>query len=490
MTNLISQKLSKRSSFSRIRQPSVDIGQPLAKTVANSEENRVRGLAAQTAFPIAFLLACLLSYLPGPTTAFSQPLAQRRLILEGYEFEGLTKTSPNIILQYLSLKPGDVLTPELLDDDRQRLDRINFFTKVDLSTRPGSEKGRVVVVIEVEERKWPYFQFEGGHSDLSGWYIAPVGFRFDNAFGHGSRFGIRLLIGDDMGKVSLFYRNRLFRNRAFIDMELHGGAEVFRQFIGDDELQLGVGLGGLKVKLGGTQGFLKHLFLQYRATTFEPDEFARDENGDKRTNLPLAITDDFGKNETTALALGLHADTRDNPLFPLKGFWGALVAESVTTGLEGRDDYPRLTFDARLFHEVMRRRVVAVHIKGGYTTRDAPFYERFYLGGANSVRGYPNRRLTPIGWGSKFVMTNAEFRFPLTDKDFPNHKTSGVFFFDAGGIWQSGETPRLRDFFSSVGFGVRVRLPVIGVTRFDLAVPLQRIGTKKSSLHISLGHTF
>ena len=101
-------------------------------------------------------------------------------------------------------------------------------------------------------------------------------------------------------------------------------------------------------------------------------------------------------------------------------------------------DFAKITFDARLYQRLFGKQVVAFHIKGGYASSGAPFYERFYLGGANSLRGYADRRLTPEGWGTKLILTNSELRFPLSD-GFPNQKVTGVLFFDAGGIWQTGQ---------------------------------------------------
>ncbi len=53
-----------------------------------------------------------------------------------------------------------------------------------------------------------------------------------------------------------------------------------------------------------------------------------------------------------------------------------------------------------------------------------------------------------------------------------------------------GEDPRLEDFFASFGVGVRVKLPVIGVTRFDFSFPLNKFDENDYRVHFSLGHTF
>ncbi|RMF59759.1 MAG: hypothetical protein D6743_15890, partial [Calditrichaeota bacterium] len=153
-------------------------------------------------------------------------------------------------------------------------------------------------------------------------------------------------------------------------------------------------------------------------------------------------------------------------------------------------NFSKITLDTRFYKRVFDKEVVAFHFKGGYASQNTPFYERFYLGGANSLRGYPDRRLTPVGWGTKLILTNTEFRFPLSTKNFPYHKSSAVLFFDAGGIWKPGQTVRIDDFYAAAGFGFRIKLPIVGVTRFDFSFPLNKIDNNDFQLHISLGHTF
>ena len=431
-----------------------------------------------------------------PPIAYSQVQnPARQLTLEGIEIVGNTKTSANVIIRQLTVRPGDTFSPSeapvILEANRRRLDKTNFFKDVDVYTRPGSEKGKVVFIIEIKERHWPYFQFEGGRSDLNGWYFVPASLRFDNAFGAGSRFGLKFQIGDRVSKLSLGYHNKIFSDRAFIDVELFGGGQEFVHYFGDEKFTQDVDSGGLRLRLGCTQGLLKHVFIGYRGEDYNPDNFAtRDTVELGAGQLPASISDNLEKTKVSALTFGLYTDSRDNPAYPLKGFWGAVTGEVANSDLNSEAGFPKVTLDARFFQRVLNKSVFALHVKGGYTTGDAPFYERFYLGGAHSIRGYDDRRLTPAGWGTKLILTNTEFRFPLSKNNFPYHKTTGVLFFDAGGIWLPGQGVKLDDFFASMGFGIRVKLPVLGTTRFDFAFPLNKVDDNDFKFHISLGHTF
>ncbi|MFQ5708639.1 MAG: outer membrane protein assembly factor [bacterium] len=442
----------------------------------------------------AVTAACLflaLCALPGPASAQVQNRS-RQLTIERIEIQGNTKTSREVIFRYLSIKPGDAINPVVLEANRRRLDQTNFFKEVDIYTRPGSVKGTVVVVVEIKERHWPYFQFEGGHSDLSGWYFVPVSFRFDNLFGKGNFIGLKLMLGDRISKLSIGYRNpNLFDDQGFLDVELFAGSQEFIHYFGRDRASQMSDWGGLRFTVGGNHGIFQYLNFSYRIETFTPDLTADFTNRDSTlTDFPNDIADDLPKTQIGAFSLILNADLRDNPVYPLKGFWGALSVELAHDQVGSDRNFSKFTFDGRFYQKFFRRNVFAFHLKGGYIRKQAPFYERFFLGGANSLRGYPDRRLTPVGYGTKLILTNTEIRFPLSSRNFPYHRASGVLFFDAGGLWLPGQTPRIEDIFASVGFGYRIKLPIVGITRFDFAFPLNRVDENDFQFHISLGHTF
>jgi outer membrane protein insertion porin family len=438
-------------------------------------------------FRFLFLLIILLSLAPG--LAGQTADSTRQLILENIEIVGNSKTSSHVILEQLTLRRGDVVTPEAIDENARRLERTNFFKQVEFYTRPGSETGKLVLVVEIKERRLPYFQFEGGFSDLNGWFFVPASLRFDNFGGNGELVGLRWVLGDHVSKLSLGYRQAV--DEFVIDAEFYGGNQQLIHYFGADLGEQGVGFGGARLELRGKKGWQRHFFTSYRIGSYNPENsvFLADRDSTV-TALPQQLQRDADKIRIGALALGVTADTRDNPVYPLNGFWGAFTGE-VAGGLFSSDrNFGKVTFDARYFKEVAQRQVLALHLKGGYAGAATPFYERFYLGGANSLRGYSDRRLTPLGWGTKHILTSAEFRFPISSKNFPNHKTSGALFFDAGGIWSPGQDPKFEDIFASAGFGFRVRLPVLGITRFDFAFPLNNIDNSDFIFHVSLGQTF
>jgi outer membrane protein insertion porin family len=108
-------------------------------------------------------------------------------------------------------------------------------------------------------------------------------------------------------------------------------------------------------------------------------------------------------------------------------------------------------------------------------TDDVPVYERFYAGGANTIRGYKERYVgprdrgsdEPIG-GDAILVGNIEISFPVYEKVI-----KGAVFYDVGNVW-----PRINDFLdnatqfkSGIGVGVRVKTP-LGPVKVDYGYPL------------------
>ncbi len=133
-----------------------------------------------------------------------------------------------------------------------------------------------------------------------------------------------------------------------------------------------------------------------------------------------------------------------------------------------------------------KRRTIALRVMGGVETGTIMFSEQFFVGGAETVRGYREDRF----WGTKMLVANAEYRIPLANS------LVGVIFVDAGDAWGGEEIQFQQPPFSnlkqhknfepiaSAGFGIRVSTP-IGNLRLDYG-----IGSEGSRTHFSIGHAF
>ncbi|MBT3278346.1 MAG: outer membrane protein assembly factor [Phycisphaerales bacterium] len=135
-----------------------------------------------------------------------------------------------------------------------------------------------------------------------------------------------------------------------------------------------------------------------------------------------------------------------------------------------------------------RKHVVMVRGQYRAIAGDAPVFERYYAGGPGSVRGFAYRGISPRGHngvgmvlsdaigGKSSAVISAEYHIPLmTDK------VTGVLFFDAGTV---DANYALGDFRASVGFGLRVQVPMLGPVpmALDFGFPISKQGEDDKQL--------
>jgi len=412
-----------------------------------------------------------------------------QLVVERIEILGARKTKSQVIQRYLSFREGDRFTPELVENDYQTLISTNFFKSVEFSTKPGGEKGKVIVVIEVKERFSPTLEFAGGYGELEGWYLSPIGLRYDNLLGSGHFLGLRAIIGDRVGGFNMRFQQPTIFNSSLnfqFDIDILG-RDLIHYFDNREAIQR-IATAGLRFTLSGSRGVAKYFSGGYQTGAVEPDSTAKFTLNDSAfAAFPTVIAQNLGKKKWGMFWLRLQTDTRDNVFFPRKGIWGALSVEMAEPNFGGDLQFTRTIFDGRLYQN-LGSSVLALRLKTATTSQTTPFYERFYLGGAYSLRGFAERSLTPAGYGTRLYLGSLEWRIPLTGRDPQKPGLIGAIFFDAGSIG-TPETKRDDDeTFSAFGFGFRWRVPVVGLLRFDFAYPKQRPDDFR--FHLGIGHPF
>ena len=132
--------------------------------------------------------------------------------------------------------------------------------------------------------------------------------------------------------------------------------------------------------------------------------------------------------------------------------------------------------------------VLALRLKAATTTESTPYYERFYLGGAYSLRGFADRSLTPVGYGTRLFLGSVEWRVPVAGRNPQKPSFVGAVFFDAGSIGTPPTKFADDDILTAFGFGVRIKVPVVGWLRLDFAYPEKRPDDFR--FHLGVGQPF
>jgi outer membrane protein assembly factor BamA len=203
-----------------------------------------------------------------------------------------------------------------------------------------------------------------------------------------------------------------------------------------------------------------------------------------------------------AYELSIAADLRDNSLYPRSGVY-AQIRASVGTFLAGSDiDYRQITPELRGYLPLPAGIVLALRGRFGAIFGEVPVTERYFAGGANSHRGFPERRLSPgaatkdgavvIG-GAALVETGAELRIPLGKLGPVDFGTE--VFLDGGDVTNLPKELDVLHLHWATGVGLTVKIKGVKA-RVDMGYRLNRTGPGEPQagenfpFHIGVGDTY
>ena len=194
----------------------------------------------------------------------------------------------------------------------------------------------------------------------------------------------------------------------------------------------------------------------------------------------------------------LSRDTRDyltSIYDPVSGSLNTLSYEHAGGLLRAESDFQRYTLDSSWFQSTWRNHVFAAHARAGFLnsrTSDDSFlrYERFLLGGIDTVRGYEDYEIIPssgnYNGGNKVFYANFEYRIPL------GSQLTGSAFFDIGQVWDEYQPNIFKDINLRKGAGVGIRFNLLGMlARAEWGYGFDRPGGQKGGkLHFTIGPGF
>jgi len=192
---------------------------------------------------------------------------------------------------------------------------------------------------------------------------------------------------------------------------------------------------------------------------------------------------------TGRFAASAFVDRRDDPFNASRGWFGSFSVERVTE-FESNDDAIKVQgtyYRYQALGPVLLASAVRV---GGSFLSPLSFSERFYLGGADTVRGYGESLLGPKTFtgsaqgGNALLILNQELRVPVY------RWIRGVAFVDAGNVFEANSAIHLPALEVGYGVGLRLHTP-FSIFRVDLGLPASRVnGQRTARWYFGLGHIF
>ncbi len=398
--------------------------------------------------------------------------------------QGNTKTKDIVIRRELRAYPGESFSGAKLKRSKERLYNLGFFEDVRFDTETGSLPNTRDLLVSVKEQKTGEFSFGGGYSSID----SVIGFaqirqrNFDwqnwkTFTGAGQDLALRLEVGSVRQNYELS-----FTEPWVFGLPYSFGFDLYRREFnrsGNAGYFYDQRTTGGDLRLGKEFNEYDKGLLMYKLEEVDISNI--------QAGASQRLRDEEGKNTTSSLSLTLTHDTRDNIYNPTKGVLLSGTGEMAGGVLSGDRDFWKITGLGSTYFKHFDVNVLELKIRGGVAdnyddTVAVPIYERYYVGGANTIRGYRERRVgprdpgnrEPIG-GEAFWVANIEESFPIV----PN-LIKGALFFDTGNAFDEIDNFGSGGTYSGVGAGVRIKTP-IGPVKLDAGYPLDDIeGEKKA----------
>jgi outer membrane protein insertion porin family len=393
---------------------------------------------------------------------------------------GNTKTRDKVIRREMQLNEGDVFSSTKLENSLTKLKKLDFFEQVEIMPTESDEKGVMNLLVKVKEKFTGAISIGGGYSSDDGLFTSGEVIQ-RNLMGRGQYLGLKGHLGQSATRfVASFTEPWLW------DMPISGGFDIYnwaREYSDFDKDAVGA-----RIRTGFFFGNYSKLNLYYTLENVEVTDI--------EDSSSLYMQSQEGETLKSAITLGVERDSTDHPFLPTKGSINVLTVETSAGFLGSESDFVKAEFQSGWFFPIFWKFVGFVRgeagqiweLEGRPDNSAVPIYERFFLGGINSLRGFQWGDVGPkeggdIIGGMQYVETNVELLFPLYEK----MGMRGVVFFDAGSATESGWDLDMR---YDAGVGVRWNSP-LGPLRLEWGYNLdQREGEDQFQWQFSAGAFF
>jgi outer membrane protein insertion porin family len=392
-------------------------------------------------------------------------------------FQGNTTTRDNVIRREIRLLENGVFNTEALKFSVKRINQLGYFKQIEegsdvvkVEKTPG-EKNKVDVTLKFEEQNRNQLTFGAGVSQYEG-FFGQLAFQTSNFLGRGESATFSVLAGARVKNYQL-----AFTEPFLFDRPITAGIDLYSREIRYYYSYTQASTGG-NLMTGFQVGNFSRMFLAYRleesrVKDIDPNFLDPEVIGRNPFLADALLINEGGKRTISQITPSFVHNTIDNPIFPNQGKRFTLGIDYA--GIGGNTNFIKPRAEAVFWRPITRKTTLGMRASMEYirpygSTIALPIYERLFLGGEYSIRGYDIRSIGPrdIGTpenpgtfivlgGNKSVLFNAEYQFALMSQ------VRIMGFFDAGQVQDSGIRMNWDDFVMSTGAEVRFFMPVLNV---------------------------
>ena len=436
---------------------------------------------------------------PGPPATFGQITVR-----------GNGSVSDGRVKSLLSFKEGDVFKLSKLQDSQRRLYNREIFQFVTIAPSPGSGAATAVPVdVTLTQGKPRRVSLAPGFGSEERARIVGT-LRHLNFFGGARTAQLQTKWSSlDRGARINFEEPSLFRRGVSM------GTSV--QYWYADEPAYSLLTSGGRVtlarELSRSDPVTRRQALTTASVTFVNEyedytisDFALEDLSFRDELIALGLDPTRGAGQGTLVALGfdIQRNTTPNLIDARRGYLAQLHVEQAGQWLPGDFNYREYSAELRAYATVVRRGVLAARVRAatidtkGPLVGNVPFFKRYFLGGASSLRGWGRFQVSPLSGsglpigGHSLLESSIEARVPVRGN------LSSVLFLDAGNAWSDSFDLHLDDLRYTLGTGLRYVTP-IGPVRVDFGYQLNPIEglivdgelePRRWRLHFSIGQAF
>jgi len=394
---------------------------------------------------------------------------------------GNLKTKDNVIRREFRLKEGEVFDGAKLKRSKQRITNLNYFEDVKIDTQRGEDPDLIDILTTVTEKPTGTFTVGAGFSSVEN-VIFTTSIAQNNLFGNGQRVNVTA----SLSSIRTDFNINLTEPRLF-DSTVLAGFDAFNNQ--NDLLSFTMRTSGGGIRLGKNISEYETVNLGYRLEKVNVSGVLAAQETAFLVN---------GKRTTSRFQPTYVYDSRDNFLNPSQG-WRHMLGFELA-GLGGLK-FTRSAYEVTYYRPLIGKLVFGAHARvnfaEGYGGDTLPSFERYFMGGPTSLRGFTLQDVgpkaadgDPVG-GNKSLLLNLELQYPFTKA------IRGFAFYDRGNLYGTGadlsSTSKdwdLGKMRHSIGAGFRFMSPM-GPLGFAYGIKLdRRTGEEDGQFHFSAGSAF
>ncbi|HTR08942.1 MAG TPA: outer membrane protein assembly factor BamA [Paraburkholderia sp.] len=418
----------------------------------------------------------------------------RRVYVRRINVVGNTRTRDEVVRREMRQLESSWFDSNRLALSKDRINRLGYFTDVDVTTVPvEGTPDQVDVNVKVNEKPTGAITLGAGFSSTDK-VVLSAGVSQDNVFGSGTSLSVNVNTAKTYRTLAVTQVDPYFTVDG-IKRITDAYYRTYQPLYYSTDSSFKIVTAGADLKFGIP---FSEVDTVYFGAGFEQDTLDID------SNTPQSYIDyvnEFGRvSNNVPLTVGWSRDARDSALVPSRGYFVQSNAEYGTP--IGATQYYKADVQAQYYYSFARGFVLGLNLQGGYGNglggKPYPIFKNYYAGGIGSVRGYEPSSLgprdattnDPIG-GSKMVVGNIELTFPLPGTGYD--RTLRVFtFVDGGNVWgdEGNTSTGANGLRYSYGFGLAWISP-IGPLKLSMGFPIvKHTGDQYQKFQFQIGTAF